>query len=466
MMRSTLPSRRAGVAGVFAALTLLRCSREAPTAQVTAVPSETASIASASAPVASASTSVAPLDPELNPGARRRFVPSPEEPAPSASASTPAPEEPRKRIGTFQDWVKAYVGSGEPDTRPPPALGVLKDLPSLPSSTLVYGKSGHLIQVTLPSGQEKPLSSGAFRDAAPRWTKDGKYLYFRSTRDGAKDRIFRQRFPDGKAEAVTKALRTEAYNFDWTVSDDGARVAYVNGHEGIEAELTVVEVATGKEEVVHRGEFLEDLAFTRGGSALAMVSGGTMSQKIVEVDLATKKATTMPNGGYQTVHDPVELADGRLLFSASLSFGMMDRDPGFFTMPRGGGAWTRIGTLSAPIGYLSGAVAPDGKKIAARSSRRMGGFGADWHTDVRVLTLDGQAGKDLARAFPRPFYGLDDPSWAPDNRHLAAVLSLCPYIGCELSMHSVVLIDTSTPEPKLVFVGYGTQPAFRPTPAG
>jgi dipeptidyl aminopeptidase/acylaminoacyl peptidase len=275
-MRSTLPSRRAGVAGVFAALTLLRCSREAPTAQVTAVPSETASIASASAPVASASTSVAPLDPELNPGARRRFVPSPEEPAPSASASTPAPEEPRKRIGTFQDWVKAYVGSGEPDTRPPPALGVLKDLPSLPSSTLVYGKSGHLIQVTLPSGQEKPLSSGAFRDAAPRWTKDGKYLYFRSTRDGAKDRIFRQRFPDGKAEAVTKALRTEAYNFDWTVSDDGARVAYVNGHEGIEAELTVVEVATGKEEVVHRGEFLEDLAFTRGGSALAMVSGGTM----------------------------------------------------------------------------------------------------------------------------------------------------------------------------------------------
>ena len=84
-----------------------------------------------------------------------------------------------------------------------------------------------------------------------------------------------------------------------------------------------------------------------------LVAGVTMANRLHEIDLATRKDTTLPTLGYDEIRRPVELPDGRLLFASTRGFSMSDRDPGFFTMPRGGGAWARLGAFS---GVESGTV--------------------------------------------------------------------------------------------------------------
>lgn len=416
LMRSQGSSSRGGLlAAVVLVPLLVDCARDERRSPASALPSAemvpTALRAESSASVLAQASAVASINPELLPGAHRRSVAPekvPSEPTPSA---VPTEEQTDKRTGEFKDRGKAHEGLPSPNTTPP--LGVLKDLPDLPASTLIYRKSGHLMRVSLPSGKETPLSSGAFNDSDPRWTRDGKYLFFLSTREGAKSKIFRQKFPDGKAEAVTMALRTGDCSFDWAVSDDGARVAYVNAQEGMEHDVTLVTVATGKEETIFRGDFPEDLAFSRDGAALLLISGGRTAPKLYEIDLGTRRAKALPNSGYQLMEHPFSLQDGRVAFSASLSFGMMERDPSLFTMPAGGGAWTCLGTLSAPVGYMSRTLSPDGKKIAVQRSVHQGKFSVNWHTDVSVMALDGRYGKPLARSFPQPFHALIDPSWGP-----------------------------------------------------
>lgn len=377
----------------------------------------------------------------------------------------PSDPEPRKVLGTFNDWLKAYNGMGGPDTNPPPPLGTLSDLPALPSSTLVYRKSGHLVRVSLPSGKQTPLSSGAFADSDPVFTRDGKHLFFRSNRDGAVDRIFRMRFPDGEPVAVTGPLRTGTGGYTrmrWAVSAQGDKIAVIPNYPEIEGVVTLVDVVTGKSEVVFRGDFPDYPTFSSDGRLLYFAAGGVMAERLHAYDLHTKTDRTLPSLKFDEVRHPVALSSDKLLFSASRGFSMADRDAALYTMPREGGAWTRVGDFSAPTGYMTGVPSPDGKKIAAAWSRRVGGFGADWHADVTILTADGQHLLDVSAPFPRPFYGASDPSWAPDSRHVALELGLCPYLGCELSQRWVVLADTSQKRPKLVYIGDGSGPVFRP----
>jgi hypothetical protein len=83
--------------------------------------------------------------------------------------------------------------------------------------------------------------------------------------------------------------------------------------------------------------------------------------------------------------------------------------------------------------------------------------------DVDVVPFEAGAARPLTSDFPRPFYSAEHPTWATDSRHLAFVLSLCPYVGCDPTIRSVVLVDTEAPSPRLAFVGYGGSPEIAPS---
>jgi hypothetical protein len=78
------------------------------------------------------------------------------------------------------------------------------------------------------------------------------------------------------------------------------------------------------------------------------------------------------------------------------------------------------------------------------------------------VPFDAGPARPLTPDFPCPFYSATHPSWATDSRHLAFDLSLCPYVGCDLTIRSVVLVDTAASTPKLAFVGYGGTPEIAP----
>jgi Tol biopolymer transport system component len=215
---------------------------------------------------------------------------------------------------------------------------------------------------------------------------------------------------------------------------------------------------------------LGDLAFSRDGRTLFFVQGwlsvpgpGLEDPRLLAaLDLASHTVKTLPNAGFAEIKAPQDLGDGRLLFAASQDFSMAGRSPRLYSMPIGGGAWSDLGHTSAPAGFVHAHPSPDRKKMATSWSVREGGFGADWREEVSVESLSSASTRALTSAFPRPFYGAHSPSWAPDGRHLAFVLALCPYAGCDISLFSVVLADTDATDSKLAFVAYGRSPVFFP----
>jgi hypothetical protein len=386
-------------------------------------------------------------------------------PAPSASAAAPAP--PRK-LGTIDDWVKAYSGNGFAENKRPPRLGVLADLPDLPRTTIAYVRSTHIVRVDYPGGVEKVLTSGPSSNASPRWTRDARFIFFLSNRDGGVQKIFRMRADGSGVEAVSKGIRDNRVPIIWEVSDDGLHAAYVPGDLPDVGELHLVDVATRVDEVAFRDVQFEDLGFSRDGKTLFVVHGwyeppgAEHPRTMSALDVATHATKKLPSTGVTEITSPQELADGRLLFVASTDFSMGGRDPRMHVMPRGGGAWSDINPFGESAGYLHPVPSPDGKRIAIGASRRDGGFGGDWMVDVAVVPFDAGPPRMLTADFPRPFYSATHPTWASDSRHLAFSLSLCPYVGCDPTIRSVVLVDTDAPTLKLAFVGYGGSPEIAP----
>jgi hypothetical protein len=444
----------------LAALLALAACRGTPSPAP--APSASASAPASAAPQASAApcASCARSAPERGPYSL------PADDAPTAEAD----EAPHKQIGTYDDWLRAYRGLSEPERDlKPPRLGVLADLPALPRSTLVFVRSGQLVRVELPAGTETQLTRAPGSSRDPRWTQDGAWLFFLSNREGGVDKLFRMRADGTGTEALTRGLRTGAL-FGWAVAADGARVAYLEEGAGSENALHVVEVASRREELSHRGVMLSEPAFSADGRAIFFVRGLRAApaegvsdpQQLAVLDLATGAARALPNPGVAEISGPQDLGDGRLVFAASADFSMVGRLPELLTMPTSGGAWTAVPGTRFSTAFLHPIPSPDRKKLANAWTWRRGGFGAEWYTDVSVVPLAGGTSRALTSAFPRPFYDAYAPTWAPDSRHLALVLGLCPYEGCDLALRSVVLVDTQAAKPKLAFVAYGRTPAFKP----
>ena len=443
-----------------------------PGAAASSSPSASAvAAASAAAPAPASSSAIRPLLCGLDkPGP---YSPPPDSPPRTADvppAPSAAPAASTRKLGTIDDWVKAYQGSDSPETKRPPRLGVIADVPDLPRTSLVYVRSAQIVRVDFPGAVEKHLTSGPSANRSPRWTRDARHIFFFSNRDGGVEKIFRMRSDGSGVEAISKGMPSVSEGIPWDVAEDGAHIAYVRGSTSEESELHVVDVATKSDEVVYRDVQIDDPGFSRDGKTLFVVQGwyeppgvgGPNPKTLRAVDIASRAVTKLPNAGASEITSPLDLGDGRLLFVASLNSSMDSREPRMHVMPKGGGAWADINGLIAPAGFLHPVPSPDRKKIAVGTGTRQGGFDADWVMDVDVVPFEAGPARRLTPDFPRPFYSADHPTWATDSRHLAFVLSLCPYVGCDPTIRSVVLVDTEAPSPRLAFVGYGGSPEIAP----
>ncbi len=313
------------------------------------------------------------------------YSPPPDAPAPKAEvAPTPSavPSASPRKLGTIDDWVKAYTGIDVPETKRPPQLGVIADVPSLPRTTLVYVRSSQIVRVDFPGGVEKHLTTGPGANRSPRWTRDAQHIFFVSNRDGGVEKIFRMRSDGSGAEALSKGMRSGGVGIQWDVADDGLHVAYVPGGSDGESELHVVDVATKSDEVVYRDVQIDEPSFSRDGKTLFVVQGwfepprpeASHAKTLRSIDIASRKVTKLPNAGVSEITSPWDLGDGRLLFVASADFSMAGREPRMHVMPSGGGAWADLNGLSAPAGSLRPVPSPDRKKLAVTTSMRQGGL--------------------------------------------------------------------------------------------
>ncbi|MDI1448996.1 hypothetical protein [Polyangium sp. 6x1] len=441
-------------------LPLVACTPRGTNHEDQAAPqgSAAAPTASAAAPSPSTAAVVGSATPEP--------TTAPYLPPPESSAAAAPPETPRKAIGTFDDWVKAYEGLGAPEAhKKPPRLGLAKDL-GLSSGRIAFTRSGDIFTYDFAKGAESQLTQKAQRNIAPVFLGDGKRIAFLSNRDGMVWRVFLMNADGTEQRPITRKF-TGVFGIvpPFVITPDGSRVAYIaksGSSDESSQELHLVDVASGEDHRVGEPDYFDHPAFSPKGDTLYLVAGWFEAEHLASVDVATRRIRHWPDAGNHMFSGARSLGD-RLLFSASPAGAFCCQRSSLYTMTPDGSGIRGFGSFWV-AGVLQPEVSPKGTKVAAAWSVREGGFGADYRNEISLLDANGNGERPLTDAFPRPFYSAFEPAWAPDDHHLAFTLSLCPYVGCEPTMRSVVVVDTRDTKAVPAFIAYGGGASWSPVP--
>ena len=173
-------------------------------------------------------------------------------------------------------------------------------------------------------------------------------------------------------------------------------------------------------------------AWASDNRTLAYVDSSDLEQDVLyllDVDTGKRTLLTQDNAVNRS---PVFSKDGKtVFFTASAGAAMMTLQSELYSVQRTGKGRGKLapGFTAAP-GWGTLHVAPNGAKLVVDWSERLGGFGDPWSNEVTVLTTAGKTPVDLTGAYPRPYYGGDSPSWAPDSRFLAFHLYYCAEPQC------------------------------------
>ncbi|WP_437739992.1 hypothetical protein WMF39_30250 [Sorangium sp. So ce1504] len=362
--------------------------------------------------------------------------------------------------------MKAYAGLGEPEAeKRPPRLRRAREL-ALASGRITFVRSGDVFAMDLATGVEAQLTRKTQRNVAPTFLGDGRRIAFLSNRDGMAWRVFLMNADGTEQRPITGKFSAWYGEPSFAISPDGARVAYVArarapADEGLE-ELHLVEVASGDDQRIGQPATLSQCTFSPGGDAVHCVAGEFDAEHLLSVEVATRRVRRLPDAGNHMFSAARFLGD-RLLFSASETGALCCQRSRLYTTALDGTGIKGLGSFWVS-GSMRPEVSPKGSKIAVAWSVRVGGFGADYWNELTLLDANGGADRPLTSAFPRPFYSAYEPAWAPDDRHLAFTLSLCPYAGCEPTIRSVVVIDTRDAKAVPAFIAYGRGASWSPVP--
>jgi Tol biopolymer transport system component len=77
----------------------------------------------------------------------------------------------------------------------------------------------------------KPFTSGTHRDSSPRWSPDGRYLAFLSTRAGDEPQLYLIAVDGGEARQLTR-MPNDVSSPAW--SPDGSRIAFISSVDATE----------------------------------------------------------------------------------------------------------------------------------------------------------------------------------------------------------------------------------------
>ncbi len=428
---------------------LLTACDSAPTAPTAVAPS---------ASVATLPAVSAALQPSATASAAPESTSAPYAPPSEEIVSDEPPK--KKPIGTFKDWVAAYQGVGAPETTPPPVLRLPKDVPHA-KGKIAFVQSLDIHLFDFATGTSKRLTSDPQKDFEPSFSKDGKRIYFESDRGDMRYRVYAMDMDGANVKALTGPISGKEGKA-YAVSPDDKLLVYIGDshvEEGPEV-VHLVDLTTGKDEAVGENGWPEQPAWSPDGKTVYWVNEIWDGGQIFALDLATRTLRKHPRAGFGVFNAPERLGD-RLLFSAGPTNAYCCREARLFTTTTEGSDIQRFGTFMV-YGAAYPRVSPHKKRVAVAWNVREGGFGADWRLDVTVLNADGSGERHLTSAFPRPFYSATDPSWSGDDRHLSLTLSICPYVGCEPNINSVVVFDTDDPNPSPAFIAYGHDAVFSP----
>jgi Tol biopolymer transport system component len=190
------------------------------------------------------------------------------------------------RFAVARDGRSLFIGAGGNLWRVSTADGAREEVPFQATVRLRIAAPTPVSNIALPRVSETPTVS------SPRLTPDGRALIF-----GALGFLWRQRLDGGPAERVTEH---DAFEREPAISPDGRHLAYVRGANG-QQEIRVLDLESGTDRTIHRGDYFWDLTWHPGGEKLVVASRDWEGFSVIALDLADlgkEQLITRTGGGF------------------------------------------------------------------------------------------------------------------------------------------------------------------------
>jgi len=264
--------------------------------------------------------------------------------------------------------------------------------------------------VSLDGKRDLRLTSTPENETTPRWSPDGKYLAFLSSRPGkAKgNQVWLLDRSGGEAAQLTD-VKGRLQSYEW--SPDAKRLALVIGDPDPDAEPAAegAKPKTPKPIVIDRYHFKQD------GPGYVLSGRHTY---IYLFDIATKKLDRLTGGEKYDESSPVWSPDGARIAFISNHAADADRDSGgqiYVAESHAGTAEKQLTPLTMNAGRGRVEWSPDGKRIAflaGESEKKFSMYGME---RLALVQSDGSAAPALVKAADDLDRGVSNPLFTPDG---------------------------------------------------
>ncbi|NIP57852.1 MAG: hypothetical protein GWM92_06355 [Gemmatimonadetes bacterium] len=318
---------------------------------------------------------------------------------------------------------------------------------------VVYGEVRERSRIRIPRPEEDGFRMAVHRasDEVVRWVFDEPGM--------AASRIaFSRRFADGTQEVYTidsdgenlrRLTRFEDLTLNPAWSPDGGRLAYISYRSG-DPRLYERELTTGEDRVIEVGEGGQAItpAYHPSGEILAFSLVGGGRSGLYTYDVRNDCCLSLLTGGRWDDLSPTYSPDGRRLAFNSNRLGTAV--PQIYVMPASGGE----ADLISPYVYGEGGYftspdwSPTGDRVAFHGRIDSGRY----HILVADVAARGSRVLQLTAEGNN-----EDPSWAPDGRHLV-------FVGERNYGYGLFVVDAATGRIRTLLGGMRVRvPAWSPT---